>query len=286
MPREADQEHSPPSWERDRREVIDQIKKVFDERVRGRHPKVGPTSHEGSEGHWLEKQFGVARNGNNLPDFMGFEIKDDTTSKTTFGDWTADRYIFFSHVACRRNPAKAAACKKCSEARITRDEFFDVFGAPNPLKQNRPSWSGRVFPKVGSSNERGQEMVVAGDGSIKAIYCFSSDHSSDKSSRVPPNLQVDNLVIAEWRGESLRIRLENKFGKYGWFKCVQEKSGHGRYIGIQFGRPILFADWIGLVRESAVYLDSGMYKGNNRPYSNWRADNRIWALFSDEYYGD
>jgi hypothetical protein len=281
-----ERESSQSAWERARKEVIEEIKEIFDAKVRGRHPETGPNSHQGSEGHWLELQFGVARNAKNIPDFKGFEIKDDTASKTTFGDWTADHYIFFSHEQCRKNRNKAERCKKCSAARISRDEFFDIFGAPNPLKNNRPSWSGRVFPKVGGANERGQEMVVAADGTIRATYSFSCDHSADRLSRVPPDLQIENLVIAEWSSDSLQRRVTNKFGGFGWFKCIQEDSGHGKYIGIQFGRPIRFSDWIGLVRESAIYLDSGMYKGNNRPYSNWRADNRIWTRFADEHYGD
>jgi hypothetical protein len=271
-------------WEINRREVIELIKSIFDERVRGQTPAVDTVTHHGSEGHWLQRQFGLEPDARNAPDFNGFELKDDTGGKTTFGDWAADQYIFFSHAKCSTSQEIAVSCDKCRDSEMSRDMFFDVFGAPNPMKNNRPSWSGKVFPKVGLVNERGQELVVAIDGSIEARYHFSQDLGDDKYSRVPSSLQRDDVVTARWGRERLKSRLENKFGGFGWFKCIQEDHGHGRYIGVIFGRPIMYDQWIQLVRDSTVYLDSGMYKGNDRLYQQWRADNRVWARLSDESY--
>jgi hypothetical protein len=265
---------------------MSQIKEVFDEKVRGRAPMVSHGGHEGAEGHWLQVQFGLTADSKNAPDFHGFELKDDTTSKTTFGDWPADQYIFFSHKKCLASRLKAAECRKCSRSQLTRDQFFEIFGSPTSAKGGRLSWSGRVFPKVGNVNEFGQEMSVLVDGTVEIHYRYSVDGNPNKRVRVPKPLQEDDVLLARWTSENLAKRLENKFNKLGWFKCIQESKGHGRYIGIQFGRPITFPLWIQLVRDGVVYLDSGMYQGNSRPYSNWRADNRLWTSLCDEFYGD
>lgn len=269
-----------------RDEIIAEIKAIFDERVRGRAPEVFKHDHEGAEGHWLQRQFGLRADANNAPDFHGFELKDDTSSKTTFGDWPADEYIFYSHKACLQDAVRASGCRKCRLSRISRDTFFEYFGSPTPSKAGRLSWSGRVFPKVGSVNTFGQSMTVTGSGAVEIYYQFSKDEQPHKEHRIPTSLQVEQLLLARWTSENLAKRLENKFNKLGWFKCIQESKGHGRYVGIQFGSPITFPTWIQLVRDRVVYLDSGMYQGNNRPYSNWRADNRLWTSLSDEYYGD
>jgi hypothetical protein len=265
---------------------MSQIKEVFDEKVRGRAPMVSHGGHEGAEGHWLQVQFGLTADSKNAPDFHGFELRDDTTSKTTFGDWPADQYIFFSHKKCLASRLKAAECRKCSRSQLTRDQFFEIFGSPTSAKGGRLSWSGRVFPKVGNVNEFGQEMSVLVDGTVEIHYRYSVDGNPNKRVRVPKPLQEDDVLLARWTSENLAKRLENKFNKLGWFKCIQESKGHGRYIGIQFGRPITFPLWIQLVRDGVVYLDSGMYQGNSRPYSNWRADNRLWTSLCDEFYGD
>lgn len=55
--------------------------------IQGANPR-----HAGSRGHWLETQMGLTPNGNNAPDLYGYEMKNATTSKTTFGDWSANYY--------------------------------------------------------------------------------------------------------------------------------------------------------------------------------------------------
>ena len=80
--------------------------------------------HDGKGGHWLEIQMGKKPDGKNEADLFGYEMKNDTTSKTTFGDWSADYYIF-----------------KDDRYNITRNDFLRIFGHPNPLKKGRHSWS-------------------------------------------------------------------------------------------------------------------------------------------------
>ena len=70
------------------------------------------------------------------------------------------------------------------------------------------------------------------------------------------------------------MKVENKFNQSGWFKCLQ--NDQGIYTSIVFGDPISYSNWIKLVRSGDVFLDSGMYDGNARNYSQWRAVNSFW----------
>lgn len=276
------------SWRSDlkRNAIKQEIKNIFDEKIRGKEPvpKSNRENHDGWEGHWLEEQFGVVANNRNEADYKGFEIKDSTGSKTTFGDWPVDEYIFFSHKKCAEDSAKASACPKCKNSQLNRDkEFLHIFGTPNPKKKNRYSWSGSVFPKVGETNFYGQTLEISNDGDVKAIYHFSKDERENKNSLLPENLKIDYVVLAKWRAASLKEKLK-KFGRYGWAKCVQPARGHGIYTAIEFGRPINFDAWLEGLRKGIIILDSGMYEGNRRPYSCWRASNSYWAEQVEETY--
>ena len=86
-----------------------EIVRIFSENVLGRIPDSSQSNikHDGKEGHWLEKQMGIAHNRATEPDLLGFEMKNATGGKTTFGDWSADYYIF-------KNP----------ESKLTRTDFI------------------------------------------------------------------------------------------------------------------------------------------------------------------
>ena len=45
-----------------------------------------------------------------------------------------------------------------------------------------------------------------------------------------------------------------------------------------------FENWIELVKQGVVFFDSGMYVGNKRPYSQWRANNNYWDSLIVETY--
>lgn len=214
--------------------------------------------HDGKGGYWLEKQMGLKHNASNTPDIEGFEMKNHTTSgKTTFGDWSADYYIF-----------------KDLRFGMDRDEFLRVFGNPNPDKKGRYSWSGSPCPKIGSYNNFGQKLIVDDGGSISAIYSYSADKRADKAKAVPKKFQKPRILVARWSADLMRRRVESKFKEKGWFKCIKDIKGI--YTGIVFAPPITFEAWIQGVREGQVFFDSGMYQGNKRPYSQWRANNVWW----------
>lgn len=113
-----------------------QILEIFKNNVLGKKPNTLEfhQNHDGKGGHWLEEQMGVKRNGKNAPDLLGFEMKNQTTSKTSFGDWSADYYIFKD---------------KENYPNLNRNEFFKIYGKPNEKKNGRLSWSGEpVLPAM------------------------------------------------------------------------------------------------------------------------------------------
>lgn len=254
-------------WDRDRKVIIKKIVKLFDENVRNKCVNHGDCNekHDGKDGHWLERQMGIKANASNTPDLFGFEMKNDTGSKTSFGDWSANYYIF-----------------KDNEYGISRDDFFNIFGKPNEKKGGRPSWSGEPIPKINRYNSFGQILEVDKQNNIFAVYSFDKDQRANKKSLVPFNLQKNDLILAKWDAESIKLKLERKFDELGWFKCLKDKNGI--YQTIVFGGPITFKKWIMGVKSGLVYFDSGMYSGNFRPYSQWRAGNAYWnSLIIDRF---
>ncbi|WP_456325628.1 LlaMI family restriction endonuclease [Desulfonauticus submarinus] len=247
----------------DRDDAIKEILKRFINNVQGKKANVTGSNkrHSGKEGHWLEKQMGIAPNSNNDADIFGFEMKKQTKAKTTFGDWTANYYIF-----------------KDKKYNLVRDDdFLPIFGKANENKDGRYSWSGEPSPKIGGYNGFGQKLVIDEKENILAIYSFSKDQREDKHSIVLSELQQEDLLIARWEKEGtkgLKIKLERKFNQKGWFRC--EKNSKGIYTSIAIGSPISWKQWIENVKTGEIYFDSGMYQTNKRPYSLWRANNSFW----------
>lgn len=240
---------------------------LFNKNVRGKKADSSSSNvnHDGKEGHWLEKQMGIAPNASNTPDLFGFEMKNHTTSKTTFGDYSANYYLY----------------KDVTDS-MDREDFLRIFGAPNILKNNRYSWSGKPTPKINAYNTFGQKLEVNEEGDIFAIYSYNKDQRLNKSDIVPPRLQIERVVVARWDAVKLRVKVERKFNKSGWFKCVKDKQGF--YTEIAFGGPINFQTWIEDVRKGLIFFDSGMYSTNLRPYSQWRANNNYWESLIIERY--
>ena len=256
---------------KDREAVRSLIEERFEKYVKGQKPDLTGynSGHDGAEGDWLTKKMGLTVNGKNEPDFQGFEMKKDSP-KTTFGDWSPDYALYLSP-------------KRGSKSALSRSEFLSIFGTPKehkePRKNGRHSWSGEVFPTVKGLNKYGQVMKVEKSGDIKALYFYESDQRPHKSTLVPKKYQVDNVVLAHWTGERLRLRLERKFNQLGWFKCLKDSNGY--YSKLQFGRPINYEDFLKMVVSGDVFCDCGMYDGNARPYMTWRANHHIWDYLAE-----
>lgn len=251
---------------------------LFHRNVKGKHPDVSGSNerHDGRQGHWLETQFGIVHNASNAADIFGYELKNQTTSnKTSFGDWSANEYIF-------NNPEYFSVF--VGESQIQRrDIFLQIFGKPNNQKGGRYSWSGEPCPRIDKYNSFGQKLEVTDNNDIIAEYCYSKDQRPDKANIVPDVLKKEHLILALWYGNSvptnkkgkcLKHKVEDKFNDKGWFTCKMDSTG--AYNKICFGEPMTFEKWISLVKEGIVFFDSGMYQGNPRPYSQWRANNNYW----------
>lgn len=264
----------------------EQIIELFRKNVKGKTPNVDGKNkrHDGRKGHWLEQQFGVTANADNEADLFGYELKNETTSKTTFGDWSANIYVFTS--------SKYSSLFEGDAKYGKQNSFVRIFGKPNEEKGGRYSWSGSPCPKIDSYNDFGQILSIEPNKDIVAFYSYSHDKRPDKADIVPEELQIENLEIARWYGENsptskrgdkcLKAKLEDKFNDKGWFTCKTDESGE--YDRICFGEPVNFDDWLNLVKEGIVFFDSGMYEGNKRPYSQWRANNKFWDSLITETY--
>lgn len=262
------------------------INRYFD-KVHGKCPDLSDTNihHDGKEGHWLEHQFDIKSNANNAPDLFGYELKNETTSKTTFGDWSPNEWIYKS----KKYPTVFNK-KKTIE---NRDIFLRIFGQKNLNKKGRYSWSGEPCPKIGAFNSYGQILRIEDNNDITVIYDYQKDTRLDKETIVPSVFRTQPIVLAKWfghplasrksaRDKSLQEKLEDKFNSKGWFTCKKNKDGV--YCQICFGKPINFPTWLSLVRKGIVFFDCGMYEGNGRPYAQWRANNSYWNSLITERY--
>jgi len=250
----------------------EKIIKQFRDNVKGKTPDTNSSNqrHDGRNGHWLETQMGIAHNGDNEPDLLGYEMKNKTTSgKITFGDWSADEYIFLHG----RGKNKINTVNE--NYQITRKQFLEIFGKPNIKKDNRLSWSGEPCPTYYSDiTAFGQELKIDNNENIVILYHFSKDTRSNKNSIVPSKLHNDDIVIAKWNKDTIKRKLEDKFNQNGWFTVSTDSNG--QYENIHFGEPMNYDSWIKLFKEKKVFFDSGMYDGNTRPYSQWRATTSVW----------
>jgi len=143
----------------------------FNKNVKGKRADTSSSNqkHDGKDGHWLERQMGIESNNRTEADLFGYEMKNQTTSgKTTFGDWSADYYIF-------KDPQYFTS----REIGANRDRFMKIFGTCKPDK-DRYSWSGEVTPKVANFNRYGQKLIVCENKDIIAAYSYEQDLRKDK----------------------------------------------------------------------------------------------------------
>jgi hypothetical protein len=245
--------------------IDDAKKKIIKRYLKNVHGKKPDTlsydpRHDGKGGYWLEKQMGIEPNASNTPDLFEYEMKNHTNNVLTLGSWDPNYWVF-------RN----------EKYDISRDSFLDIFGHPNPEKNNRPSWSGKPVPKIDGTNSFGVQIEIDSDSNILFVYSYSDDTRNNKSTVVPKELQVENLTICKWNSsgkKSLREKVESKFNQKGWFKCLQNKDGV--YSEIVFGKPFTFETFINYFKNGDIYFDCGMYRGNERNYCQWRTKNSFW----------
>jgi hypothetical protein len=252
-----------------------EILRLWEKNVRGVNPSHAKlTNHCGSEGHWLERQFGVQANSNNAPDIFGYEMKKQSR-KITFGDFQASEYLFSEH-----KPMLNTMNGLSIEVKMSRSEFIKHFGMPNPKKNGRYSWSGKCVPKYGSWNTCGQTLRITDDNHIVALYSRKYDKREIRLDN-PLLMSTDNEVaIAIWHADKMRRHINNKFNENGWFICLKH---NGVYHDLQFGKPFNFESFIDGIKNNKIIFDSGMYDGNTRNYSQFRSNMKD---FWNDYFID
>ena len=245
----------------DKKTIVD----LFMNNVKGKKFDKAGKNHCGEEGHWLEKLMFITPNSNNEPDKLGYEQKK-SSCKISFGDWSASRYIFND-----------------KSYKLTRHDFIKMFGSPNPKKNNRYSWSGNVFPKYGVKyNYAGQRLRFKNNEDLVIEYSFSNDTRKEKNSYPEKFKTTEPIELACWTRCKLEKHISSKFGVKGFYVCKKNKENV--YDKICFGKVIDFQFFKTGLENNKIILDSGMYEGNPRNYSPFRANKSLWNdLITEEY---
>ena len=278
-------------------EIRKKIVDIFMTNVNGR--KADTTSsdpkHAGKEGHWLEKQMGVAPNASNEPDLMGYEMKTET-SPITVGSFDPNYWIFrdekrFPNLVGKKGKEKTNLRKK------NQNDFLNYFGKPNKDKNDRMSWSGSPIPKIGKIHSFGMKITISEDRTCQIFYSFSDDKRENKKSIIPERFQTGQIEIARWdasneesimvnwnsRGKkSIREKWNEKWNRNGWFICRKGKDK--KYNSIVFGRPQKFEFFVTHFKTGEIYFDSGMHYGNPRNYCQWRTSKKTFDKLIVETY--
>jgi hypothetical protein len=238
---------------------------------------IYPKLHCGSEGHWLEDQMGIKRNSKNDPDIFGYEMKKES-SKITFGDFSASEYLFSKNKSIIENINEW----KTNEIMISRKDFIRYFGTPNPLKNNRYSWSGSCVPVYGKWNNCGQIMYFNDNLDLCISYSFEKDYREIKNT-FPIFLKEKDIVIVIWKSDKLRNHINKKFNKNGFFIC--KKNNKNVYENICFGKPFDYEHFVDNIKNKNIIFDSGMYNRNSRNYSHFRSSsNNFWNKLITETF--
>jgi len=253
-----------------------QIISLFNSNVKGVEIclKDQNIKHCGKEGYWLETKMGIKHNGKNEPDINGYEIKI-SSRKTTLGDFSASEYLFSEK---NKRSVINILNNWDDDIKMNRSEFIRTFGNCNTTKNNRYSWSGSCVPTYNTWNSNGQIMSIV-NNDIIIYYSYSKDTRCIKAN-FPSFLKDDNIVIAIWKSSKMKSHINNKFDKKGFFMC--KKIGN-TYEKICFGKPFNFEYFIECIKNKKIIFDSGMYDGNNRNYSQFRASYFWDELIIEEY---
>jgi len=252
------------------------IIKLFNDNIKNKEIKLDNKNHDGKEGYWLETQFNIKHNSRSEPDIYGYELKKNAC-KITFGDFSASEYLFSKNKKYIDDVNKLE-----SDIIINRTEFIKYFGKPNVEKNNRYSWSGSCIPKYNIYNDYGQQLIVNENQDICIYYSYSKDIRNDKHKKIPKILQKDNILIAYWKSDKLREKINNKFNQKGFIIC---KKTDNKYTNICFGKSFDYNYFIDNIKNYNIFFDSGMYEGNNRNYSQFRANSSdFWNKLIIETY--
>jgi hypothetical protein len=248
------------------------IKLKFDNNLRGTScPTNLNTSHDGAEGHYIEKMMGLTHNSKCEPDMDGYELKTES-AKTTLGDWSANEYVF-----SKRRDTLNKINNWTNQHQMSRRKFIETFGTK---KNGRYSWSGSCFPIYGRMNECGQIINIDDAGNIGIYYNYEKDHRPEKID-FPEFLKEKEQCIAFWSSDKLKKHVDTKFNVNGTFKVVKNK---GVYSHIVFYNPFTFQYFIDFFKTGTILLDSGMNAGTSRNRQSFRTKPCFWNKLICETY--
>ena len=185
------------------------IIKMYKDKVHGRKPDTSKMTkgHDGKKGHWLEDVMGSKRDASNKPDLYGYEMKTGG-SKTTFGDWGPDYFIYRDEKKFPNLIEETGKKKQKLQNRNKDKVFLKAFGAwrnadedsheyklPNGDtvtwkdigKDGYYSWSGEPSPNkvTDGVNAFGQSLVINKNNSISITYSYSKDTRENKAELIP-----------------------------------------------------------------------------------------------------
>ncbi len=285
------------------------IIEIYKEKVHGKKPDTTKStqSHDGKKGYWVEDMMGSKRDASNKPDLMGYEMKTGG-SKTSFGDWGPDYFIFrdeekFSNLIGKtgrekqklQNTNKDKIFLKAFGVWRNADEDTYEYKLPNGDiitwkgigKDGYYSWSGGPSPnKVPDGvNAFGQALVINKNNSISVTYSYSKDKRDNKAELVPKEFQIENLELFGWGQEWIKGKVENKFNVYGWFKCNIKNE---KFHEIIFGNKITISEFLKWVGDGNVVFDTRLKErrpnGTDRYGMQWRAPSTFWKSKSIQTY--
>lgn len=252
----------------DKSTTLEQLKKLFDKNLKGKIYNVNNNFH-GSEGHFVEKCLGIENNSKNEPDYKGWEIKLKS-KKINFGDWNASGYLF--------KQDKYMKLFNNIPININRDDFMKFFGTYNIIK-NRWAWSGKCIPKINTWNYNGTIMII---DKYSNIYILYSNEKDKRQINLPKLIIKQKFIILQyWKNEKIQKYIENKFNKNGFILFEKENN---IYKNMLIGKNIDMKLFIYLLKNKEIIFDSGMYQGNSRHYSKFRASDKLFSKLIIEKY--
>ena len=293
------------SQEESRLKIIE----IYKNKVHGEKPDTSKMTkdHDGKKGHWLEDVMGSKKDASNKPDLYGYEMKTGG-SKTSFGDWGPDYFIFrdeekFLNLIGKKgrerqelqNTNKDEIFLKAFGVFRNADEDSHEYKLPNGDivtwkdigKEEYYSWSGKPSPnKVPDRfNAFGQALVINKNNSISITYSFSKDMRENKTELIPKEFQIENLELFGWSTEWIKEKVENKFNVHGWFKCNIKE---GKFYEIIFGDKITISQFLKWVGDGDVVFDTRLKErrpdGTDRYGMQWRAPSTFWKSKSVQTY--
>ena len=219
--------------------------------------------HDGKEGHFLEKKFGLKPNCNNRPDILGFEMKNQTKSKTTFVDKVPSNK-YYKGVSFNIKDTE------------TKKIFWNTFKRQYSKGIRIGGWNLNEYDKDG------QCLYVDDNKNIKVLYQYKYDKRPNKNELIDNYYKNDEIhIIMEWVNKDIQEIFNNKWNQGGFFVCKKDKKNI--YNKICFGKPESFEYWLEHIKQKNICFEGysnldGKWRGCFRASNKW-----FYSHITEEY---